>query len=475
MTCTNCGAETSATDRFCATCGTPVEAVVEPTQPIVAAPVLPAAAPTAAPTIALPTTAPAAPQLDWRALLSGNWVGAGVTAAVIVAVAGLGAIGLALLAKPVNFGVDNSLTLVATILAAVFGADFVAHATVDGDTVRGSIGLIPVLLSLATAWAGLRTFRRVTAGYPSGNAALGDAARVGLLVAVPLLIASLVFRSDTKEVGQGWAADLMDFFGVQVSFGAWPASAFFLGFVSVFTVLALSCFLRRDWWGPQVQRVHDWVAAPIHGSLLLLWSLPLAGLVGLAVLLAFGDSNTDELHGSADWRYAIAGVLALLANGGMALLAMGSGAEYGSGGTADGQSDTDMSRLATITDTEPGLWIAPVVLVVVLFLAAYVVARRTAESRHILRNLAIWTGGLFVTLPILFRLTSAHGSYAAGGSETSRGHGFVGPNGFEAVFFMVGIALLCALAVARMSNALDLGEVRDQVRRLGQFQPRPGD
>ena len=220
-----------------------------------------------------------------------------------------------------------------------------------------------------------------------------------------------------------------------------------------------------------MQRVHDWVAAPIHGSLLLLWSLPLAGLIGLAVLLVFGDSNTDELHGSADWRYAIAGVLALLANGGMALLAIGSGAEYG---TADGQSDTDMSRLATITDTEPGLWIAPAVLVVVLFLAAYVVARRTAEPRHILRNLAIWTCGLFVTLPILFRLTSGHGSYVARGSETSRGHGFVGPNGFEAVFFMVGIALLCALAVARMSNALDLGQVRDQVRRLGQFQQRPG-
>ena len=470
MTCTNCGAETSATDRFCASCGTPVEAVVEPTQPIVAAPVLPPAVPTTV----LPTTAPAAPQLDWRALLSGNWVGAGFTAAVILAVAGLGALGLAILAKPVNFGLDNSLTLVTTLLASVFGADLVVHASIEDDTVRGSIGLIPVLLSLGTAWAGLRVFRRVTAGYPSGKAALGDAARVGLLVALPLLIASLVFRSDTKEVGQGWAAELLSFFGVEFSFGAWPASAFFLGFVSVFTVLALSCFLRRDWWGPQVQRVHDWLAAPIHGSLLLLWSLPLVGLIGLAVLLVFGESNTSELHNSSDWRYAIAAVLGLLANGGMALLAIGSGAEYGSGGTSDGMSDSDMSRLATITDTEPGLWIAPVVLVGVLFLAASVVARRTPEPRHILRNLAIWTGGLFVTLPILLRLTSAHASYVASGSEDSRGHGFFGPNGLEAVLFMVGIALLCALAVARMSNALDVGQVRDQVRRLGQFQQRPG-
>jgi len=471
MTCTNCGAPTTAADRFCAACGTPVDAAVEPTQPIAAAPVLPPAAPTTA----LPAAAPALPRLDWRALLAGNWVGAGVTAAVVLAVAGLGAISLALLAKPVNFGVDNSLTLVTTILASVFGADLVAHASIEGDSVRGSIGLIPVLLSLATAWAGFRTFRRVTAAYPSGRAALGDAARVGLLVAVPLLIASLVFRSDTKEVGQGWAADLLSFFGVKVSFGAWPASAFFLGFVSVFTVLALSCFLRRDWWGPRVQRVHDWLAAPIHGSLLLLWSLPLVGLIGLAALLVFGDSNTDELHDSSDWRIAVAGVLALLANGGMALLAIGSGAEYGAGGTSDGQSDSDMARLATITDHEPGLWIAPVVLIAVLFLAAYVVARRSAEPRLILRNLAIWTGGLFVTLPILLRLTSAHASYVASGSEASRGHGFLGPNGFEAVFFMVGIGLLCSLAVAWASHALDAQLVTAQLARLRQFQQRPGE
>jgi hypothetical protein len=413
------------------------------------------------------------PQIDWRVLLAGNWIGAGLTAVVILGVAGLSSLGLALLAKPGNFGIDNSLTLVASILGSVFGADFVAHASMDGSSFRGSLGVFPLMVSLLTAWAGARTFRRVTSGYPSGTAALRDAARVALLVAIPLFVSSLVFRSDTREVGRGWAADLLDLLGVKVSFGAWPASSLFLGFASVFVVLALACFLRRDWWSAPVQRLHDWLVAPLHGSLQILWSLPLAGAVGLALLLLFGDSNIDEIHGADSWMATIAAVLAMLANGGMAFLAIGSGASYGSAGTADGVSDSDMSRLGTITDTEPGLWAAPVVLVVVLFLAAYVVARRSAEPRVILRNLAVWTAGLFVTVPVLLRLTSVHGAYVVKGSEHSRGHGFVGPSGVETVFFIVGIGLVCALVVAKLSNAFGVADVKRQLAKLGQFQSNP--
>jgi len=418
--------------------------------------------------------APTIPQIDWRALLSGNWVGAAVTAATILVVAGLFSLVLVILAKPANFGVDNSLTLVMSVLASVFGADFIAQASVDEETIRASLGLFSLLVSLVTAAAGIIVFRRVTAAYPRGTAALADAARVALLVAIPLLIGSLVFRSDTDNVGRGWAADLMSFIGARVSFGAWPASSFFLGFLSVFAVLALACFVRRDWWGPQVQRVHDWVASPVKGSLALLGLLPVAGVIGLGLLLVAGDSNTSELDNADDWMAAIAAVVGLLANGGMWLLAVGTGASYGTGDTADGQSESEMARLATLTDHEPALWAAPATVVVVLFLAAFVVARRSAEPAHILRNLAIWVGSLFLTVPLLLRLTTLHGSYtSAGGFGDSRGHGFVGPDGFETVFFMVGIALLCALVVAKMSNALTLDDVRRQLSKLGQFQSTP--
>ena len=483
-TCSRCGADNAETSRFCATCGTALtaaQAAAEPAPEAVAEPGV--EAPQAARTVVIPPAAPAGatgpaaptiPQIDWRGLLSGNWVGAAVTAATILVVAGVFSLVLVILAKPANFGVDNSLTLVMSVLASAFGADFVAHASVDEETIKASLGLFPLLVSLVTAAAGIIVFRRVTAAYPRGTAALADAARVALLVAIPLLIGSLVFRSDTDNVGRGWAADLMSLIGAKVSFGAWPASSFFLGFLSVFAVLALACFLRRDWWGTQVQRVHDWVAAPLKGSLVLLGLLPVAGAIGLGLLLVAGDSNTSELENADDWMAAIAAVVGLLANGGMWLLAVGTGASYGTGGTADGQTESEMARLATLTDHEPAIWAAPLVVVAVLFVAAFVVARRSAEPAQILRNLALWVGSLFLTLPVLLRLTTIHGSYSSSGEfGESRGHGFVGPDGFETVFFMVGIALLCALVVAKMSNALTLDDVRRQLSKLGQFQSTP--
>ena len=267
----------------------------------------------------------------------GNWVGAAITAAAILATAGILSTALGLLAKPHNFGIDNTLTLIASILGATFGADAVGSATTQGTDVHGHLGIFPLTVSLITAAVGFLVFRRVTARYPEPTAALADAARTALLVAVPLLVFALVFRSNTRKVGSGWGAELMSFLGVKTAFGSSVVGCLFLGFLTVFCTLAVSVFWRRDWWGPRMQKAHDWLAAPLYGGATTLLLLPLAGLIGIGLLLLFGESNTEDLNDSDDWMAAVALAFSLLANGGMWLISLGAGASYGTSGEYTGR------------------------------------------------------------------------------------------------------------------------------------------
>src|SRR5918992_942927 len=59
----------------------------------------------------------------FTALIAGNWLGSALVAALTLATAGVLSLILGLVAKPADFGVDNTLTFGAVIFAGIFGAD----------------------------------------------------------------------------------------------------------------------------------------------------------------------------------------------------------------------------------------------------------------------------------------------------------------------------------------------------------------
>jgi len=441
---------------------------------------------------------PQLPPIDWRKLAVGNWLGAGITAGATLGSAGLAALVLGLLAKPDNFGLHNTLTLVAGLLGSVFGADFVVSAEVDKDSLHANLGVFPLTLSLLVAAVAILVFRRVTARYPEPTVALSDAARTGLLVGVPLMLVAIIFRSNTDKVGDGWAAMLMDMLSAKIKFGSSIFGGLFLGFLTVFFVLAVSLFLRRDWWGPRVQRAHQWLAAPLYGAVTTLALLPAAGLVGVLLLFVGGESNTQTFDNSDDTMATLAFGFAALANAGMWLISLGSGAAlgakgsatgggggfggggggggFGGGGGGGGGGFDEMRHLSFYAGDEPGLWAAPLVALAVLFASAYVVARRSPEPSSIFGNLLRWVGLQLLAIPFFVRLANVHVGFSEKSGNDSMGmHGFAGPSGVQATFFLTFLALLCAVGVAALFQAIDVERLKAQFSTVAaQLQSTPG-
>ncbi|MDZ5620916.1 hypothetical protein SFC88_08770 [Nocardioides sp. HM23] len=403
--------------------------------------------------------------VDVRAIatrvLTGNWIGSGVVAALTLATAGLLSLVLGLIAKPPDFGIDNSLTFGAVILAGAFGADFFVRGEPEdfgGETWEYSLSVaaFPLTITIISLAVAVIAFRRMVRDYPSPLPAIGDAVRIALFVALPLLVVSLVFRSDFDELGRGWFADAargLDF-GGESTWGATAPGAFFIPLCLVFLVLGLACVARREWWSGWARTVAEWAAPPLHGLATLTILLPVTGLIGVGLLM-FGGDRVDEDVDTGDTAAAWAAIAAFLANGGFALLALGSGAEVGTAseevGEGEEDSSTDWHRVgwyAGDRGDEPALWAAPVVLLAVLVAAAWVVAR-VSDRAHLLRNLLCWVGSLLVFLPIMARLANGHGVFELeAGSEEYESSGVMGVEGLQTTFFITGIALLVAVGVA---------------------------
>lgn len=528
--CTNCGSELGQGDAFCVSCGVP--APVPPaataateTQPVTLVP--PGAPPTTAgptmpppaapPTMAQPTMAPplvAPPTMpplpvspptmplpptgsgamaipfDVSRLLSGNWLGSAAVAGVMLATAGVLSVLLALMAKPDDFGIDNSLTGVMMILAAIFGAD----AFVEGEFFSDDLETVavtstyPLTATIITFGVGILAFRRMVRGYPTVGPALGDALRVALFVALPLFVGSLVFRSDLDELGGGWIDEAADEVtnARSSTFGVSAPTALFVTFGLVAFVLAVACLARRDWWPGRSRPVAEWLAPAVQGVALMAAVLPLCGLIGLG-LVALGPDNDNDLHETStdeSWA-AVAVIVGGLGNGGQALLGLGSGAEVGAAGEFEGEgefsgedeSDEELHRLAWYAGDEgdePGLWAAPVVLLVVLVGSAFWVASRSRQVSEVLRNLLVWCALLLVAVPWLTRLANLHGSgsFDYEGDEADFG-GYVGVAGGQATFFIFLIALAVSLVVALLRGGLDASQLRNALARF-QVNPAAG-
>ena len=395
---------------------------------------------------------------------------------------------LALVAKPADFGLGNTLTLATLIAAGAFGANLNADARFQGTDAAASLGMFPLTVTVIALATGVLVFRRVVARYPSAVPAIGDAVRASVIFALGLLVPTLLFHSDNDELGRGWGAELaarnLD---LRATVGADSAAALLLGFLILVIVLLGTVLIRRELWPARFHRIYDWVVAPFYGIATTFLLLPFAGIVGLVAIMLFGENSVSDYDPTGDDTMAISAlVFALLASGGTWVIGLGSGASIGyRGETTDSPAENDWEHLwGTITEDEPGLWVAPIVLLSILFLSAASVVRRVPTRNRVLGNLAVWAASMLVVIPLLVRLSAAHaefevtdsgrGARALGGDDFSATL-YAGLDGVQATFLVFLVAVLVALAVAWRSGGLDLVTIRRQAKGFfSTFQADPG-
>lgn len=538
--CIHCGAALVASMRFCGNCGEPVN--VSPSEyaaPATAPAAVPDApypsgppsappetqAPPARPNLTpgqapdrtaeqtgsswapppavVPTPGPIAgttPGFDTQRVLSvvlyGNWVVALSVALTAVLVSGLLATVLGLVAKPADIGVDNTLTFIAVLMTSAFGADLVVHSasgTFDGGA---SVGLFPFTITICTLATTVVVFRRATVSYSRALDAIADGMRAAVLAAVPMTAIALIFRADNDKFGSTslryWESsgrrDLLEI-------GSSAVGTFFLTILILSVVLAVSSLGRRDWWGPRVAKAHDWFAAPLAGCAALTLLLPVAGAIGVAAILLFGEDNTDGLS-TDGWMTLIGLSVAYLANIGFGVMVLGSGGRLGVqaqgsgriGGSRSRDSYEEFHRLTWFTSDapqphEPGLWVSLVVVPVVLLLAVLIVARRSGRREAILGNVLRFVAGLLVGIPLLVRLCSMHASADVNSKGrdvidglidgSARGSAFVGAAGVDTTFELALYALAVGLFIAGVTGAIDVNKLRGHAGQVARTMTAP--
>jgi len=405
----------------------------------------------------------------------GNWLGAGATALSALVVTGVLGLVMALVAKPADFGVGNTLTLATAIAVGSFGSDLVMQLDDEVETTV-SLGIFPLTVTLIVLTVALLVFRRVIRDYRSSWDALADAARAALIFGLGLTIPALVFRSDNDDTGRGWGRAISkESFG-ETDFGSHAGSAFFLGFLILFLVLGLAVVVRSGWVHDGFRRVRDWAVAPLYGHATTFALLPLVGFLGW-LLLGFGEESVAANDPTGDDLQALLTLIfGLFASGGLWVMSLGAGAAVGSSSDeTDAPGESEWYHLwGQVTDDEPGLWAAPLLLLAALAVSAFVVVRKSPAGTAT-RGLGLWVASLLVVVPLMVRLSGGHlsaeASYLGEDYESSL---YFGAHGVQTTFFLTGIAVLVALAVAGLTRTLDLRALaRDVSSGLRKLQSAP--
>jgi hypothetical protein len=198
--------------------------------------------------------------------------------------------------------------------------------------------------------------------------------------------------------------------------------------------------------------------------------LPLAGLVGLVLMMVTGDTVQDADYTAHDFFASASLLFGLLASGGYWLLDLGVGGTLGAHGS-DGTTDSsEYHHLSYFAGQDHGLWAAPLVAILVVGMATVVVARRARTREALQGSLLTWVALLLVSSPLFVWLTSIHGRVAAADGQAS---GAEGVNGWMAALLLPLLALLCSVVVAHRRGAVDLSRVRELGRGLQSDPGRP--
>jgi hypothetical protein len=416
--CRSCGGQNPDSSRFCGSCGASL-AVTEPSHdPSPGSSAVPPhggaaySAPHAGSSHQAPTDAggsherPAArlsmPNIQLERLLTGDWIGAAMTALAVFATAAVLAVALVGLADPANIGVKQFLTAAGLMVAAAFGGDVASGLNDSESEVAVTIGAYPLTLTIAALAVGSMVFWwRVARRRQTLVDGIVHAVRASLILAGLLTVSSLVLRTELslpEEFGVLGTSDVQGQIGSNL-----PAAAL-LGAFYLFLTCAATCLRRRDWLPRPMQRVRDFLVLPTLGIAAVLAVVCVAALVaGIGTIIA-----VEELQESASFAL----LLSALPNLGLAMFFVGGGAaakmsSTGSDSTFDEAQSMHLTALADMSSD--WVWLVPLATALALVAAAACVVLYSRSAKEARGGLLRWLLVMTLASPLLVHLAAVHG------------------------------------------------------------------
>lgn len=418
------------------------------------------------------------PNFDFSKLLVGNWVGMAMVAGAAFGVALI--LGL-LFAFTTADDLDVASALAAGLLltGAAFGADLIQD---EGNDVTTSLGQYPLLATVLAFGVGIYLFRRTTANYSKVTDALIDAVRAALILAGLVFVLSIVMKIWEPDVkgyeGSGSDSDDFDFLGAPLGMtnGETTMSiggAIFLPFVLLLLLLALTCFVRRDWLGEKLSVVHDFVAAPLWGFATLITATLPAGLLYMIAIIA-GEKDARGFSQAMSLLGNLPGI-------GLHMIGLGSLSKLGySVSSSDDDAEDFYSDMIEEQGGEPAwigdfagdhgalFWTALLVGIPALAAAVWMVVKRSTGKANPLFNVGVYLGSLLIIVPLLVRFSNLHLTSSDDDDSVTFAGGLAGGN--TLLLFLV-FSLVAAAIILVVTGNLDVNALKAKAQS---FQGQPG-
>ncbi len=435
----------------------PAAAAGVPAAPVVTGPSDPGVTSVAAPA---PTAAlPQWPRFDITQILTGDWLGAAVTALVTLLTAFAASALLVALMHPDGVSVKGFLTVVTIVTGSAFGGDAAGHVNV-GDAEVWSVGAYPLTVTALALTAGGALLCRQLRRYPDWTGAAIHAIRTALVFVAGMVVLTLVFRASIRVPGTfgnvGHASE--DTTGFALASGRWAshsAASAALGATWLLVIAIGAIVMRGPTLPSPVLRVRAWLAGPLRSLAIVFLGATLLGVFSV-VLLFVKDDTTHNTSTIAIW-------LAVLPNIGITTLYTGAGAGLHNvirSGTFD---QTTTRHLPYFGDhVSNWLWALPVGTLLVIGGSALYVAYRSTPDR-IQADMLRWLVAFVVATPILVHLAAYHAGFESGPRLRQRATVTVGIDSWQAI----GLALAWSFAVALVIT----GVARARTQRPTQVPP----
>ncbi|KRF17983.1 hypothetical protein ASG90_06600 [Nocardioides sp. Soil797] len=414
---------------------------------------------------------------DFTKLLVGNWAGMAMVAGA--------AFGIALVLGMLfsfttmdKFDFASALAGGFLLTGAAFGADMVQDG--EGD-LTSSFGQYPLLATVLALGVAIYLFRRSTAGYSKITDALIDAVRAALMLGVMTFILSIVMKiwePDLDGFDSSGSDSGLDFLGAPVGMSDGKttmsmAGALFLPILLLLVLLVFACFVRRDWMGDKLAKVHDFVAAPLWGlATLVAVTLP-AGLLYMIAIIA----GEKDARGFAP----VMGLLGNLPGIGLHMIGLGSLSKLGffaSSSNDDAEeyySDLikdDGGESAWIADFAGDhgalFWIALLVGIPALAAAVWMVVKKCTPTANPLINVGVYVASLLLFVPLMVRLANVHVVQSDDDDSISIAGGLAGGN---TLLLFLAFSLVAGAVILVLTKNLDVNALKAKAQS---FQGQPG-
>jgi hypothetical protein len=342
------------------------------------------------------------PNIQLERLLTGDWIGAAMTAMAVFATAAVLALALVGLADPANIGVKQFLAAAGLMVAAAFGGDVASGLNDSESEVAVTLGAYPLTLTIAALAVGSMVFWwRVARRRQTLVDGIVHAVRASLILGGLLTVSSLVLRTELslpEEFGVLGTADVQGRIGSNL-----PAAAL-LGAFYLFLTCAATCLRRRDWLPRPMQRVRDFLVLPAMGIAAVLAVVCLAALVaGIGTIIAVEDLQESS---------SFALLLSALPNLGLAMFFVGGGAaaKMTSTGSDSDFVDAQSMHLTTLADeSSDWVWLMPIATALALVVAAACVMLWSRSAKEARGGLLRWLLAMTLATPLLVHFAAVHG------------------------------------------------------------------